>query len=130
MTFSRVATLVGVALGVMVINVAITVLYMVVYSYIINPGHEKAYYDAHVKIAAPYCSIAAGVPLMFLTGWWVGGFWGGQHGVRSALIVWIAYASIDLAAVAASGLTFKLCVLVAVSFLTKLAAVYFGARAN
>jgi hypothetical protein len=53
------STLVGCALGVMAANVAITILYMVVYSHVINVAHEKAYYDAHVKIAAPYCSIVA-----------------------------------------------------------------------
>ena len=71
MTLGRVAALTGLALGVMAVNVAISILYMVVYSYAIDPGHEKAYYEAHVQIAAPYCSIVAGIPLMFLVGWWV-----------------------------------------------------------
>ena len=44
-----------------------------------------------------------------------------------ALIVWLAYAVIDLAVVAASGFTARIGILFAVSFLTKLAAVYFGA---
>jgi hypothetical protein len=47
--------------------------------------------------------------------------------VKSAIIVWLAYAVIDLAILAASGLTARIGVLFAVSFLTKLAAVYFGA---
>ena len=125
MTLGRLAVLVGMALGVMVANVAISVLYMVVYGHVIDPGHEKAYYDAHIKVAAPYCSIVAGVPLMFLAGWWVGGDI--TLGVRSAMIVWAAYAIIDLAIMAASGLTLRIGVLVAVSLLTKLAAVSLGA---
>src|SRR4030095_550770 len=80
MTLGRVAALAGLALVVMAVNVAISILYMVVYSYAIEPGHEKAYYEAHVKVAAPYCSIVAGIPLMFLVGWWVG--------LRPALLVW------------------------------------------
>jgi hypothetical protein len=127
MTLGRVAVLVGIALSVMVVNVVISILYMVVYGYVIDPGHEEAYYQEHIKIAAPYCSIVAGIPLMFLAGWWVGGFWDAGLGVRSALIVWLAYAVIDLAIVAASGMTAKAGVLVAVSLLTKLAAVYGGA---
>ena len=76
MTLGRVAVLVGIALGVMVVNVAISILYMVVYGHLIDPGHEKAYYQEHVKIAAPYCSIVAGIPLMFLAGWLGGRFLG------------------------------------------------------
>jgi hypothetical protein len=127
MTLVRVATLVGCALGVMAANVAITILYMVVYSHVINVAHEKAYYDAHVKIAAPYCSIVAGIPLMFFVGLWVGGFWDVTLAVQSALIIWLTYAVIDLAIVALSGLTFRIGVLVAISLLTKLTAVYCGA---
>ena len=127
MTFGRVAVLVGIALAVLVINVVISILYMVVYGHVIDPGHEEAYYQEHIKKAAPYCSIVAGIPLMFLAGWWVGGFWDVGLAVWSALIVWLAYAVIDLAIMAASGMTAKMGILVAVSLLTKLAAVYGGA---
>src|SRR5690349_11507779 len=120
MTLGRVAALVGCALGVMVVNVALTVLYMVVYSYVVNPGHDKAYYDAHVQAAAPYCSIVAGIPLMFAAGAWTGT-------IPSALIVWLTYAAIDLAIFSVSGLTPRMAALVAISLLTKLAATYAGA---
>ena len=73
MTLRRVAWLVGVALLVMVVNVAFSILYMVVYSYGIDTGHDAKYYEEHIQVAAPYCSIVAGIPLMFLAGWWVGG---------------------------------------------------------
>lgn len=127
MTIARMAALVGCALGVMAANVAITVLYMVVYSYVIDPGHEKGYYDAHVQIAAPYCSIVAGIPLMFFVGMWVGGFWDVKLAVQSALIIWATYAVIDLVILMASGLTLRMGVLVAISLLTKLAAAFGGA---
>jgi hypothetical protein len=119
MTFGRVAALAGLAIGVMAVNVAISILYMVVYSYVIDPGHDKAYYEAHVKIAAPYCSIVAGIPLMFLVGWWVG--------LRPALVVWLVYTLIDIAAFASTGPTLRMGALVAVSLLTKLASAYVGA---
>lgn len=121
MTIGRAAALTGLALGVMAVNVVISILYMVVYSYVIDPGHEKAYYEAHVQIAAPYCSIVAGVPLMFLVGWWVG--------MRAAILVWLVYACVDVAVLAGSGVTLRIGVLVAVSLLTKLASVYLGALA-
>ena len=133
MKLVRLASLIGVALLVMVLNVAMSFLYMVVYGYLINPGHPKGYYDEHIKVAAPYCSIVAGIPLMFLAGIWVAGWDGaqGQLGVKAALVVWLAYAVFDLgivlAAGAKEGLTAKMWVLVAVSLLTKLAAAYAGA---
>jgi len=121
MTLGRVAALIGLALGVMAVNVAISILYMVVYSYVIDPGHEKAYYEAHVQVAAPYCSIVAGMPLMFLVGWWVG-MW-------PAILVWAVYAFVDVGVFAISGPTLKMGALVAVSLLTKLASAYVGALA-
>lgn len=135
MTPVRLAALVGVAVLVLVINVAMSVLYMVIYGYLINPGHPKEFYDEHIKVAAPYCSIAAGIPLFFLAALWVAG-WSGSPGasatlgMKAALAVWLAYAVIDLAIVLAasgSGMSAKMAVLVATSLVTKLAATYAGA---
>lgn len=124
---SRIAWLVGIALLVMIANVAASVLYMVVYSYLIDPGHEKEYYDAHIQVAAPYCSIVAGIPLMFLAGWWVGGWWEREFAIKSALVVWLVYAVIDVAIMLAAGAASSIGMLVGASLLTKLASVYFGA---
>ena len=125
MTIGRIAALVGCGLGVMAANIAIVVLYMVVYGHVIDTGHEQAYYDAHVKIAAPYCSIVAGMPLVFLVAWWAGGFWGVKLAVQSAMIIWATLAVIDLVSLAV-GFSLRMGVLVAVSILTKLAAAYAG----
>ena len=128
MTLVRLASLVGVALLVMALNVAMSFLYMVVYGYLINPGHPEAYYKEHIKVAAPYCSIAAGVPLMFLASLWVAGWGEGPLGVKAALVVWLAYAVIDVAIVMAAGaMTAKIAMLCGVSLLTKLGAAYLGA---
>ena len=113
------AALTGLALGVMAVNVAVSILYMVVYAYAIDPGHDQAYYEAHVKIAAPYSSIVAGIPLMFLVGWWVS--------MRPAILVWLVYAFVDVAALAVSGPTLRIGAFVAVSLLTKLVSAYLGA---
>ena len=126
MMLGRLAWLVGVALLVLVVNVALSILYMVVYGHVIDPGHEEQYYHDHIKVAAPYCSIVAGIPLMFLAGWWVGGWWEGEFAVKAALVVWLTYALIDFGVLLAAGLTPRIAVLSAVSVLTKLAAVYLG----
>ena len=130
MTLGRVPWLVGVAVLVLVANVAVSVVYMIVYGHVIDPGHGDQYYREHINVAAPYCSIAAGIPLMFLTGWWVSGWWEGPLAVKAALVVWLAYALIDITVVVASGLTTRVAVLFAASLLTKLAAVYLGALAS
>lgn len=126
LTFSRIAWLVGVAILVLIANVAVSVLYMVIYSHVIDPGHDQAYYDAHIQAAAPYCSIVAGIPLMFLAGWRVSRWWQGRFAKKSALTVWLAYAIIDLAIILAAGAASSIGLLVAISLITKLAAVYFG----
>lgn len=127
MILSRLAWLVGVALLVLVLNVAVSILYMVVYGHLIDPGHDEQYYQDHIKVAAPYCSIIAGIPLMFFAGWWVGGWWAGEFAVKAALVVWLVYILIDVSVLLAAGLTPRIAILFAVSFLTKLAAVYLGA---
>ncbi|HEX5043885.1 MAG TPA: hypothetical protein VFV75_13320 [Candidatus Polarisedimenticolaceae bacterium] len=121
------AALLGVAVLVLVANVAVSFLYMLVYGHLIDPGHDEQYYRDHVRVAAPYCSIVAGIPLMFLAGWWVAGWGEGAFALRAVLAVWLAYALIDISILLAAGLTKRIAVLFAISFLTKLAAVYVGA---
>ena len=128
MTLARVARLAGVALLVLVTNVVCSILYMVVYGYVIDPGHEQAYYDAHIQRAAPYCSIVAGVPLMFLAGWWVSSWWQRALGMGGAWTIWTAYVLIDLTVLLAAGMTAEIAALFAVSFGTKLAFVLLGAK--
>jgi len=127
MTVGRAACLVGVALLVLVVNIAVSVLYMVVYGHVIDPGHEPKYYNDHVQMAAPYCSILVGILLMLLAGWWVTGWWGRTLGAKAALFVWLAYAMIDLAILLAAGVSLSAGLMVGVSLATKLAAAYCGA---
>ena len=49
--------------------------------------------------------------------------------MRPAILVWLVYAFVDVAVLAASGLTLRIGALVAVSLLTKLASAYLGALA-
>jgi hypothetical protein len=114
------------ALGVMIVNVLISVLYVAVYSYLIDPGHEAAYYQAYAQVAAPYSSIIAGIPLMFLAGRWIGGKFAKGNSVKAALLVWLLYFCIDLALIFATGVLAQIAVLFAISFSTKLAAAYMG----
>lgn len=127
MTLGRLAWLVAVAVMVLIVNVAASVLYMIVYSYLIDPGHDEQYYRSHVQFAAPYCSIVAGIPLMFLAGWWVSGWWENNFAIKAGVTVWLAYALIDLGVLLAAGTTARVALLFVISIATKCAAVYFGA---
>ena len=126
MTLGRVLALIGVALLVLFTNVAVSVLYMVLYGHILDPGHEPKYYQDHIQVAGPYCSIVAGIPILFLAGWWVAGWWGRSMGSRGAFIVWLAYTIIDFSILQMAGLSLEVGVLFVISFATKLAAVYWG----
>lgn len=114
------------ALGVMVLNVLMHVLYMVIYSFLIDPGHDEAYYQAYAELSAPYSSIIAGMPLMFLAGRWIGTKFPKGNRVKAALLVWLVYFLIDLAIVAAVGALVQIALLFIISFTTKLAAAYLG----
>lgn len=115
-----------VALGVMIVNIVISVLYVVVYSYLIDPGHDEAYYQAHAQVAAPYSSIIAGIPLMFLAGRWIGTKFSKGNSVRAALLVWLFYFLIDITVVVAVGALDRIALLFIISFVTKFAAAYLG----
>lgn len=114
------------ALGVMIVNVLVSVLYVAVYSYVIDPGHDDAYYQAHAQIAAPYCSIVAGIPLMFLAGRWIGGKFPKGNSVKAALLVWLVYFLIDFTIIVAAGALAQIAVLFIISFVTKLGAAFLG----
>lgn len=114
------------ALGVMIVNILISVLYVIVYSYVIDPGHDADYYQAHAQVAAPYSSIIAGIVLMYLAGRWIGGKFPEGNRVKAALLVWLVYFLIDLAIIVAAGALAQIAVLFTVSFVTKLAAAYLG----
>ena len=59
---------------------------------------------------------------MFLVGWWVG--------MRSAIVVWLVCALVDVAVLAGYGLTLRGGAFVAVSLITKLVSACLGALAN
>lgn len=123
---SRLAWIIGAAIFILVVNVCLSVAYMILYGYVINPGHDEAFYQAHVKIAAPYCSIVFGIPLFYFVCRWIGGKLKKDFAVKSAIYVWVIYALIDLIALIASGLTLSISVLMTISLTTKLVSAYFG----
>lgn len=126
----QIARIVGAALLVMALNVGVSILYMFIYGYLINPGHPEQFYQEHVQTAAPWCSIIAGAPLMFLICRWLASRWERASAVRAAVSVWVVYAAIDLLVLGGSWMNSSpkpwLIALVVISLATKLAAAYLG----
>jgi cell division protein FtsW (lipid II flippase) len=114
----------GGALIVMVANVAVHVLYMVVYSYLINPGHDQPFYNEHAMKSGPYSSIVAGIPLMFIVCRWICRKFDAGSSVSTAVLIWLVYFLIDFTIVAAFGGLFLIAILFIASFATKFASAY------
>lgn len=97
-----------------VILVAATVLWVAVYSYVINPRQPVAVYHQHAQAAGPWVSIVAGVVVFSAIGrWWI-------RSRRTALVWIVLYLVGDLAILgAASGMAGLPWTLVVASYTTK-----------
>lgn len=126
MSAGRLAWIIAAAIFILIVNVGLSVAYMVIYGHLINPGHDEQFYQEHVKIAAPYCSIFFGIPLFYFVCRWIGGKWEKNFAVKAAIFVWIVYFLIDVTALAVAGITLQVAVLVIISLTTKLLSAYFG----
>lgn len=117
------------AIAVLVGNVALYILYMVAYSYVINPGQDEAHYQAHAQLSAPYWSIIFGMPLMFFACRWIGKKFEARYSLTAALLVWLVYFLIDVTVIIFARELFNLALLFTISFATKFATAYFGGLA-
>lgn len=129
-TFSKLWIAFPTAIVVGILNVFLFFLFMVLYGYVINPGHNDQFYQDAANRFGPIASIIGGIPLMYLAGRWIGKRVGPQLAINAALLVWLIYFAVDVAIVAASGFLISLLPLVAISFATKLIAVYLGGRSS
>lgn len=114
------------SLAVMIINIAAHILYMVAYSYVINPGQDVTHYQAYARVSAPYSSIVVGMPLMFLACRWVGRKFEARFVITAALLVWLVYFLIDITALMFAGELSRAALFFITSFVTKLGAAYLG----
>ena len=128
-TKNRWVLIIPAAIAVMIVNVAMHILYMVAYSYVINPGQDATYYQAHALVSAPYSSIVFGMPLMFLACRWIGRKFAARFVITAALLVWLVYFLIDITVLLLTGELSRLALLFIISFATKFAAAYLGGLA-
>ena len=113
-----------------ILNVLCFFVFMVIYSYAIDPGHDQNYYSEAANRFGPISSIICGIPLMYLAGRWIGKRAGPRLAIAAGIILWAVYFAIDLAIAAASGSLTSVLPLFVISFATKLGAAYLGARSS
>lgn len=118
----------GVALLLMLLNVAASFVVMAVYGYLIDPGHEPEYYQAAAERIAPWSSVFAGALLFFGAAWLFGARKPARPAVAFALTFALIYTLIDLAIIAAAGAFASIGYIVALSIGAKFAAAFLGAR--
>lgn len=116
------------AFAAMVVNVAAAFGWVAIYSLAIAPGQSEAAYRAYAEQVAPWCSVIAGMPILFVAGWlrvrwgWAASGWSG--GVTVGVLYAVLDVTIILAAVGLAALTG----VVGLSMVTKLAASAWGGR--
>jgi hypothetical protein len=73
-----------------VLLISTAVLYMVIYGHF-NPGHPEDFYQSHARVASPWVSITAGVPIFFLFARWLS-----RRGIAaSAVALWVIWVVLD-----------------------------------
>jgi hypothetical protein len=117
----------GVALLLMVINVAASFAVVAAYAAFVEPGHEASFYEDSAQWIAPWSSIFVGAALFFLAGLWLSWRRSGRNGFAFAAAFALIYAAIDIAIIAAAGALGALGLMVAGSMASKLVAALLGA---
>ena len=122
--------LLGVTLLVMSLNVAVSFLWVAVYSHLVNPGHDLAFYQSYAQVAAPYSSVLAGIPLVYAFGRWVARWGYREAPMKHAMVLWLTYVTLDVIIMVAAGAAGRLAAIAVVSIATKGLAAFAAGRAE
>lgn len=109
----------GLAVGILVVNVAISFGAVAVYAMFVDPGRDAAYYQAAAQWVAPLSSIVFGW-LLFFGAILILSRKPGRDALWFALVAFAAYAAIDLSIIGAVGQLAALGPTVALSLASKL----------
>ena len=99
---------IGAAFVLHAIMIALAVAWAAFYSYVVEPGHDQAFYEAHAQVASPIVSVLAGGPVFYLVAFSLARRRGGG---RAAWIAAALYLLTDLALFAAVGALLEAAVL-------------------
>jgi hypothetical protein len=117
-----------VAIALLLVNVAISIAVIAVYSYAVAPGHEAAFYDAAAQRIAPWSSVVFGGPLFFAAAYLLSRKPRDRNPMAFALSMFGVYALIDLGVMVAAGALAAHAAIVALSLTTKLVGAIAGAH--
>jgi hypothetical protein len=110
---------VALAVGILVVNVAISFAVVAAYALLVEPGHDAAYYEAAAQWIAPWSSVAFGW-LLFFIACYVLSRRPERNALAFAITVFAAYAALDLGILYAAGALTTLPPIVALSLASKL----------
>ncbi|HSO74961.1 MAG TPA: hypothetical protein VLU47_08985, partial [Blastocatellia bacterium] len=119
---------VGTAIGLEVALIISAVAWVAIYSYLIHPGEEPAYYHDYAQYSSPVVSVVLGMPLWYFACRWVGRK-AGTRAVAMCGWAWFILFLIDFPLNSMSELQAYNWTMVAISLSTKLVAAYLGGRA-
>ena len=102
--------------------------WVAIYSYLIHPGEQAAYYENYAQFASPIVSVVLGIPYWFFACRWLGRK-AGTRAVAACLWAWFILFIIDMPLNFLGDPTAYNWAMVAISFLTKALASYLGGRA-
>ncbi len=118
----------GVTILLMAINVAVAIGVVAIYAYVIEPGHDNAFYEAAALDISPWSSVFAGAPIFF-AGLYLFTKWRPQRdAIKFAIAVVAIYTMLDLIMLASEGALQSLAFIAALSWVTKLVAALMGAK--
>jgi hypothetical protein len=119
---------IGTAIGLEVAMVISAFAWVAIYSYVIHPGEELAYYENYAQFASPFVSVVLGIPFWFFACRWVGRK-AGTRAVAMCVCAWITLFIIDVSLIFLAKPEHFNWSMVALSHSTKLLAAYLGGRA-
>lgn len=119
---------VGTALGLEIAMIISAVAWVAIYSYLIHPGEEPAYYENYAQHASPVVAVVLGVPFWFFTCRWVGRK-AGTRAVAMCVWAWFILFIIDVLMILMAKPEDVNWSIIAIAHATQLLAAYLGARA-
>ena len=113
---------------VMVLNLAAHILYVIVYSHVINPGHQLEDYQQHAITSAPYVTSIVGFPAMILVCWQIAKRTPKNYRYVTALAVPVIYLVMDTIIVVLMDQMSKFGLLFAISYAPYIVGAFIGLR--
>ena len=117
------------AIVLMILNLAASWVAVAIYAYMINPGHEDAFYHAAAQDIAPWSSVIAGFFLFFAAGYWFAKRKPERNGIAFGLAMAAGYAIVDASVLISMGVILAMTGIFVLSMGTKAIAAVLGAIA-